>query len=71
MVQTGHRLLVFGGLNGNNEYMSQVLIINSESMSIDVVYTELPLRLESFSLFTYCSQIFIWGGRDPIGVSYI
>jgi hypothetical protein len=66
-IQVGHNVLVFGGINASNDFVTTILRINCESILVDPLPNAL-IRLEEFSLFSYKDHLYLWGGFDPAGV---
>ena len=64
----GHHILVFGGTNGQDDFVTSILRINTENITIDLIVTKTHLKLSHFSLFSLKEKIFLWGGNEPSGV---
>jgi len=62
---------VFGGTNFANEFVTNILKINTDNIFIEIIVTSTQLKLEEFSLFSYKDNIYIWGGNGVMGVTII
>jgi hypothetical protein len=65
----GHHILVFGGTNSANEFVTNILKISTENIFIEIIVTSNHLRLEEFSLFSFREHIYLWGGNGAMGVT--
>lgn len=68
-IQVGHHILVFGGTNSANEFVTNILKISTENIFIEIIITSTQLKLEEFSLFSYKEHIYLWGGNSVMGVT--
>jgi hypothetical protein len=69
VIQFAHSIMIFGGLNASNDYLNSILRFNCETQQIESIVCRNSLLRESFTLFTYKGNVYLWGGNGPLSVS--
>ena len=53
VITIDNQIFVFGGVSPNYEYNSSIIKIDTETMTLDLVNTIKPFKLQGFSLFLF------------------